>query len=101
MNHVKLLIEEKSGELVNTFGFAYTDKSQEVKWVDSAVVATRSKDNKWSYKVGSKVGTLSEEQYATFKHLLEKVTQYVETNGMNLAGIKVEKPKADAEKAAK
>lgn len=97
MDHVKLKIEEKSGELVNTFGFAYTDKSQEVKWIDGAIVATRAKDNKWAYKI-SKIGELSEQQYETYKNLLTKVTQYVETNGMNLAGIKVEK---DAPKTAK
>lgn len=89
MNHVKMLVEEKGGNTIHTFGFAYTDKAQEVKWVDKVAVVTKAKDNTWKYEIG-KTGALDEFQFATYKTLMEKITQVVDTGGRNLAGIKVE-----------
>jgi hypothetical protein len=89
MNHVKMLVQEKGGNVVHTFGFAYTDKSQEIKWVEKAAVITKNKDRVWKYEIG-KVASMDEFQFATYKNLMEKLTQVVDTDGKNLGGIKVE-----------
>jgi len=90
MDHVKMKKEEIKGEVVHTFGFAYQNKAQEIKWVDDILVATKRKDDSWTYSINN-VKDLSQEQFQTFGSLLGKITQVVDTNGMNLAGIKVVK----------
>ena len=95
MNHVKLLVEEKGGNTVHTFAFAYTDKTQEIKWIENAAVVTKDKNNVWSYQI-NKIAPLDEFQFATYKTLTEKITQIVETGGRNLAGIKTEHAKETA-----
>lgn len=90
MDHVKLKKEEVKGNMVYTFGFAYQNKAQEIKWVENAIVATKAKDGNWSYQANG-TGSINQEQYQTYVSLLGKVTQVVDTDGMNLAGIKVVK----------
>ena len=97
MDHVKLRMEEIKGDSVYTFGFAYQNKAQEINWVEKAVVATKAKDGSWSYTV-NKSADLNQDQFSTFGSLLTKITQVVDTNAMNLSGIKVikDEPKAAA-----
>jgi hypothetical protein len=95
MNHYKLKITEEKGNVIHTFGFAYTDKAQEVKWIENVLVATKGKDGSWSYKQ-NKVQDLDQMQFETYKGLFAKVSQVVDTSGMNLAGIVVEKEKSAA-----
>ncbi len=99
MDHVKLKIEEIKGNAVYTFGFAYQNKAQEIKWVENAIVASKDKDGAWTYNVNKSEG-LNQDQFSTYGNLLAKITQVVDTNAMNLSGIKVVKdePKAASAK---
>lgn len=97
MNHYKLKVQEEKGNLVHTFGFAYADKSQEIKWIENVLVATKAKDGTWSYKAG-KMPDLTHEQFETYKGLMTKVSQVVDTSGMNLAGITIVKDAPAAKK---
>jgi len=85
-----MVSEEKGGNVIHSFGFAYTNKSQEVKWIEDAAIATKSKDGSWTFDV-SKVKDLDQNQFETYKTMLAKITQVIETNGTNLAGIKAVK----------
>lgn len=97
MDHVKMKKDEIKGDAVYTFGFAYQNKAQEIKWVENAIVVTKHKDDSWTYDINKSPG-LNADQFATYANLLARITQVVDTNGMNLAGIKVVK---DEPKAAK
>jgi hypothetical protein len=91
MDHVKLVSEEtKGGNVVYNFGFAYTNKNQEIKWVEDAVIATRAKNGDWSYEI-AKVKDLDQNKFDTYRNMLGKVFQVVETNAANLSGIKAVK----------
>ena len=91
MDHVKLKIEEGKTESVHTFGFAYTTKDQEVKWVDTAIVATKHKGGDWTFDT-SKVKDITLTEFATYKTLVEKVQQVIDTNATNLSGVKIVHP---------
>ena len=91
MDHVKLLIEEGKSETKNTFGFAYTTKDQELKWVDEAIVATKHKSREWTFDT-TVVKGITYEEFATYKALVDKVQQVVDTNGTNLSGVKIVHP---------
>jgi hypothetical protein len=97
MNHYKLKIEEVKGNQVYEFGFAYADKSQEIKWVENVVTATKGKDGVWTYRL-NKVRELDTMEFETYKGLMAKVSQVVDTSGMNLAGISVVKNAPEATK---
>jgi len=88
MDHVKMKKTEVKGEVVHSFGFAYQNRAQEILWVEDVIVATKHKDDSWTYTT-NKAKDLSQEQFQTYGNLLAKITQVVDTNGMNLAGIKV------------
>ena len=92
MDHVKMSIEESKQGTVYAFGFAYTTKDQEIKWHDNVVVADRKKDNSWEFKINT-VKNMSQSELETYRTLMNKVAQVVDTNAMNLSGIRTEKAK--------
>ena len=91
MDHVKMKISEGKGGTSYSFSYAYTNREQEIKWVENVIVAKRVGD-KWTFAYNA-AKDQTQEQFDTYKKTLEKVTQIVDTNAMNLNGVKVEHEK--------
>ncbi len=94
MANIKMLQSEGKNSVIYSFSYGYLDADQSLNWVEGAVKASRSGD-KWSFDF-AKVSNQNYEQFESYRTLLEKVNQVVETAGTNLFGITVEKPKPTA-----
>lgn len=99
MDNVKMAITEEKNATVYTFGYAYTDRGEELKWVDNAIVARRTGD-KWAYDFNS-VKNQTQSQFNTYQTMVAKVLQITEGNATNLFGVQVERPKAAVAVASK
>jgi len=98
MANIKMLITEGKGGVSYSFSYGYVDKNQELLYVENAVKATRTGD-KWTFDFYMVAGQ-NQDQYQSYVKMLEKVTQVVDTNAMNLFGVTVEKGKTPAASSA-
>ncbi len=94
-DNIKMTKTEEKGYIVYTFGFAFTTKNDEYKWNEKAIVARRggaTGDEAWDFEF-KKFKDMDINNFRTYQTLMQRVNQVVETDGMNLMGIKVEHPK--------
>jgi hypothetical protein len=95
MDMIKMRVEEGKVATVYSFGFAYVTKEQDIKWNDDVIVASRDKNSAWTFRANA-VKSFNQNELEVYKTLVSKVGQVVDTNGMNLSGIKMEKVAAKA-----
>ncbi len=91
MEHIKMAVSEEKNAIVYKFSLGYEGRGQELKWVNNVITAKRSGD-KWAFDFSENSG-LDAQQFEAYRKMLEKVNQVVETNGMNLMGITIDKVK--------
>lgn len=91
MEHIKMAMSEEKNAVVYKFSLGYEGRGQELKWVPNVVTAKRSGD-KWSFDFSDNKN-LDAQQFEVYRKLLDKVNQVVETNGMNVMGITIDKTK--------
>ncbi|MBF0556890.1 MAG: hypothetical protein HQK96_20435 [Nitrospirae bacterium] len=92
MEHIKMAVLEEKGSITYNFSYGYENRARELEWVPNVVTARRGNDSKWSFEYHA-VKSQDLNQLETYRKMLEKVVQVVETNGANLHGITIEKGK--------